>query len=77
MENREILALYDWAQGTCFRCAGSGDTTRLQTLTPPAGGSYEVRACRDCLLALETAKRRNAEQHGCRYRPGRLRGRDP
>ena len=74
MNNRETLSLYEWADGSCFRCAGAGDTTRIHVLSPPAGGHYDVRACRDCVLDLEAAKQRAAERNGCDYRPGRLGG---
>lgn len=72
MDDREILSLYQWAPGACFRCAGDGETTRLQILTPPAGGNYDVRACRDCLLDLEAMTQRAAERAGCTYSPGQL-----
>lgn len=69
----EILSLYEWSPGSCFRCAREGlDTTLLSVIRPPAGGRYEVRACRDCILDLEAGRERAAERAGVAYAPGGL-----
>lgn len=72
-DDDEILGLYQWQTGTCFKCAHTGiDTTRLREITTRAGVRYDVRACRDCVLALEGERRRIAEKQGREYVPGRL-----
>lgn len=75
MEEDEILALYRWAPGRCFRHPACGETeTALvktihpQSTSPPA----EVRACRDCVLALEGDRREAAVRARVRYEPGRV-----
>ncbi|MEU1663519.1 hypothetical protein ABZ547_07885 [Streptomyces sparsogenes] len=73
MDRREILALYEWAPGNCFRCARTDTpTTHLDELDPPAGGHYEARVCEECVLELEDERRRYAERVGSEYKPGRL-----
>jgi hypothetical protein len=71
----DILALYTWEGGTCFRCARRQvPTTRVGEVRAANGDLVEVRACRDCVLALEAAKRRDAKRHGRDYQPGQLDG---
>jgi hypothetical protein len=73
MDDPEILALYEWAPGTCFRCARAGlDTIHIKEIPTPVGVLYEVRACRGCVLALEGERRVHAEQAGEDYQPGGL-----
>ncbi|MCQ8830382.1 hypothetical protein [Streptomyces malaysiensis] len=73
MDRGEILSLYAWATGTCFRCAKTGTPTiLLAEITPPAGDHYEVRVCERCVLELEDERRRYAERTGREYKPGRL-----
>lgn len=73
MDRREILALYEWAIGDCFRCARTGVlTTRFCELDTPIGDCYALRACESCILQLEEERRRYADRHGCEYEPGRL-----
>jgi hypothetical protein len=73
MDSDEILGLYPWSSGACFRCArGKVDTTHLAEICTPAGAHYDVRACRACVLELEDERRRYAERRGLTYRPGRL-----
>ena len=72
MDREQILALYQWAPGTCFRhpATGETDTTLVEVIHPRAAADKEVRACRDCLLALEEIRRRAAEQACVPYSPG-------
>lgn len=73
MDSREILALYQWTTGDCFRCARVGVlTTHLGDINPPGGGRYEIRVCEGCALELEDERRRFAERTGGKYEPGRL-----
>lgn len=73
MNDHDILALYEWAPGTCFRCARSRvDTIHIREIPTPAGVLYEVRACRGCVLALEGERRAHAEQVGDVYQAGGL-----
>lgn len=73
MERDEILALYDWSEGTCFRHPAKGpvDTTVVKRLRPRADGEHEVRACRDCVVAMEDIRREEAARSGGEYVPGR------
>jgi hypothetical protein len=69
----QILALYDWSTGDCFRCANKAvDTTLVAVMCPPADGRQEVRACQRCVLALEAMRRRAAQRRSEPYEPGRL-----
>lgn len=73
MNIEEILALYDWAPGDCFRCAAAGvDATFIDAICTRGGERYEARACRNCVLAIEGEQRADAERRGERYVPGRL-----
>jgi hypothetical protein len=72
-DNDEILALYNWQTGDCFRCAKVGvDTTLIAIIRPPSDGTQEVRACRACVLDLEAMRQRAAVRTGRPYTPGRL-----
>lgn len=69
----EILALYEWTLGDCFRCALTHlHVTRIDTITTPAGHDYVLDACGSCVLAMEEERRRHAERRGARYEPGEL-----
>lgn len=72
--NRQILDLYTWETGVCFRHPGEGrqPTAYLRTIHPAAGGAEELRACRGCVVALEAEKCRAAERAGIHYRPGTI-----
>jgi hypothetical protein len=74
MDRQQILDLYDWQPGTCFRHPDRGetDTTVVKTLHPRDDGDAEVRACRDCILCMENARRRAAERAGSEYEPGHV-----
>lgn len=73
MNRQDILDLYDWQAGVCFRhpAKGAVDTTLVKTLHPRADGDHEVRACRECVLAMEAIRREAALRAGCEYEPGR------
>jgi hypothetical protein len=72
MDDEEILALYEWAPGSCFRCARTGlDTASVKRIDTPAGVRYDVRACRDCVLAIERERQCQAQESGQEYMPGR------
>lgn len=74
MERRQILALYEWQPGTCFRHPGKGEvpTAHVKTIRPPAGGIQDVRACSDCVLGMEGRRQAAAERRGEEYLPGRI-----
>lgn len=73
MDRGEVLALYEWAPGNCFRCAQTDvPTTRICQLDTPIGDCYELCACERCILELEEERRRYADRHGSEYEPGRL-----
>lgn len=74
MNRQQILDLYQWEDGICFRhpAAGEQPTAHIQTIKPAAGGIQDVRACPACLLELEREREEAAAQEGAAYFPGRL-----
>lgn len=74
MEPAELLALYEWAAGTCFRHPGLGqvDTAHLKTLHPRTGENLDIRGCQECVLVLEGQRERAASRSGGSYNPGQL-----
>lgn len=76
MERQQILNLYDWKTGVCFRHPARGlqDTAHIETIRPPAGGAQDVRACAECVLQIEADRAGAAARVGARYVPGRLAG---
>ncbi|MGW2595439.1 hypothetical protein ACWCXC_34915 [Streptomyces sp. NPDC001515] len=67
----EILALYDWTAGVCFRCARAGvDVTAVGQISTPSGDRYDLAACERCILAMERERRAYAERRGLSYTPG-------
>ncbi|MEV0225168.1 hypothetical protein [Streptomyces sp. NPDC050704] len=72
MDTDEILDLYQWSEGVCFRHPGRGtvDTTVVKRLHPRLDGEHEIRACRDCVLAMETIREQAARRAGSEYIPG-------
>lgn len=73
LTEEEILALYEWTAGACFRCSRADtETTAVGQIRPRSGELCEIRACRNCVLALEAERRRDAELHGREYAPGRI-----
>ncbi|MFF7329609.1 hypothetical protein [Streptomyces sp. NPDC008150] len=77
MDQQQILDLYEWEPGVCFRHPGDGEvpTTHVETIRPAAGGIQDVRACRDCVLAMEATRATAAQREGLTYAPGELRRR--
>lgn len=74
MDRDEILALYDWQSGVCFRHPGKGQvpTAVVGVIHPREDGEREVRACRDCVILMEGIRREDAARSGSEYEPGHL-----
>ncbi|GAP46842.1 hypothetical protein [Streptomyces azureus] len=74
MNRQQILDLYEWAPGVCFRDPDKGEvlTAHVKTIRPAAGGIQDVRACRECVMAMEERRQRAAARKGQPYTPGRL-----
>lgn len=74
MDRQEILDLYDWQPGVCFRHPSKGEvpTAHVETIRPPAGGIQDVRACHECVVVMEKARARVARCRGVPYKPGNL-----
>jgi hypothetical protein len=75
MDRQQILGRYEWEAGVCFRCPGKGEvlTAHVETIRPPAGGIQDVRACRECVVAMEEQRAAAARRRGEDYSPGPLR----
>ncbi|WP_171109216.1 MULTISPECIES: hypothetical protein [unclassified Streptomyces] len=74
MDRQQILDLYQWSPGVCFRHPerGTVDTTVIKKLHPRDDGEHEVRACADCVIAMEDIRRDEARRSGNEYQPGRV-----
>lgn len=74
MDRDEILALYEWQPGACFRHPSKGEvpTAVVGVFHPREGGERAVRACEDCVIAMEDIRREKAARAGSKYEPGRL-----
>lgn len=73
LTGEEILGLYKWQTGDCFRCARAGvDVTPIGEIDTPIGDCYSIAACRCCVLNLERERRFHAARTGEEYVPGRL-----
>ncbi|MEV4783945.1 hypothetical protein AB0K53_00575 [Streptomyces tuirus] len=74
MERQQILDLYEWSSGVCFRHPERGPvaTVCVKTIRPRGVGQHEVRACEDCLIAMEDIRREAARRAGSEYEPGRV-----
>lgn len=72
MNRQQILDLYEWRPGTCFQHPRRGRvlTAAVGVIHRRSGAEYEVRACEDCLIAMEEARREAAKRTGGEYRPG-------
>ncbi|MDX3713350.1 hypothetical protein PV733_31305 [Streptomyces europaeiscabiei] len=72
MDRQQILDLYEWQPGSCFRhpCKGEVLTAHIETIRPPAGGIQDVRACRECVVAMEEQRAAAAQRRGGNYSPG-------
>ncbi len=68
----EILALYQWADGSCFRCAGRGvPTAVVGSVHPPdLPGAVLLRACQMCTGLMEAERAHAALRVGAAYVPG-------
>lgn len=57
MDRQQILDLYEWRDGTCFRHPSKGlvPTAHVETIRPAAGGIQDIRACEDCVVAMHAA----------------------
>ena len=74
VDHQQILKLYAWEQGICFRhpAKGAVPTTHVWTVRPPAGGIQDIRACEECVVSMEEQRKRTAERLGRPYTPGGL-----
>jgi hypothetical protein len=72
MDRQQILDLYEWAAGICFRHPERGEVpaARLKTLHPRVGHEEPVQACRDCVIELEQERWAEAGRNGLDYQPG-------
>jgi len=71
MNPQQILDLYNWQPGVCFRHPGDGEVpTILIKVVHAIIGEREVRACEACILAIEDARRETAARSGSTYEPG-------
>jgi hypothetical protein len=74
MQRQQILDLYEWRLGPCFRHPSKGQvpTTVVGTIHPQGDGEREVRGCEDCVIAMEDIRREVAARAGEDYEPGQL-----
>lgn len=74
MDRQQILDLYHWLPDFCFRHPGKGEvpTAVVGAIHPRGDGEREVRACADCLIAMEDIRREDATRTGNDYEPGHL-----
>jgi hypothetical protein len=73
MDRKQILDLYQWEPGTCFRHPARGVVaTAVVGVIRPEGGEREVRACEECVLVMEDIRREEAARSGGEYEPGHL-----
>lgn len=72
MNSQQILDLYTWEPGTCFRHPDAGvvETTVVQELHTRLGSVEGIRACSACILAMEARRQSLAEEAGVAYEPG-------
>ena len=72
MDRQQILNLYQWQPGICFRHHARGEvlTARVKTIHPRCGHEEEVRACQDCVLEMEQERWAAAGRLGVDYEPG-------
>jgi hypothetical protein len=74
MDRQQILDLYEWEDGVCFRHPSRGEvpTAVVGVIHPRSDGEREVRGCVDCVIAIEDMRREDAARSGSEYEPGRL-----
>jgi len=72
MDRQQILDLYTWRQGVCFRHPYKGEvpTAHIRTVRPRDGDPETVRACRDCVVEMEQERWAEAQREGAKYEPG-------
>jgi hypothetical protein len=72
MDRQQILDLYDWEEGVCFRhpAKGAVPTAHVKTIHPRGGADEEVRACEDCVVQMEQERWVAASREGVDYEPG-------
>lgn len=69
-QNR-TLDLYEWTSGTCFRHPAQGEvsTALVALIVLPDREGHEVRACVDCVIALEDMKRESGSRSAGNCQP--------
>lgn len=74
MNRQQILDLYEWAAGICFRHPERGETPTavVGVIHPAADGEKEVRGCHECVIAMEDTRREAARRDGVEYEPGHV-----
>lgn len=74
MDREQILDLYEWHPGICFRHPGRGEvpTAVVGVVHPREDGEREVRACEECVVMMEDIRREDAARSGSGYEPGHL-----
>ena len=74
MDRQQILDLYQWQLGICFRHPSKGrvPTTVVGVIHPREDGEREVRGCEECVVAIEDERREMAARNALPYRPGQL-----
>lgn len=72
MDRQEILDFYDWADGVCFRHPSRGTvlTAVVGVIHPRSGEERDVRACEECVVAMEDIRREESARTRGEYRPG-------
>jgi hypothetical protein len=72
MDRQQILDLYQWEPGTCFRHPAKGEvsTAIVKTVRPRVGHPEQVRACEDCVVWMERERWAIAGREGLPYEPG-------
>jgi hypothetical protein len=71
MNRQQILDLYEWQPGICFRHPGRGEVpTAVVGVIHPQSGPREVRGCAECVMAMEDIRREEAVRRGSEYHPG-------
>lgn len=71
MDRQQILDLHEWEPGICFRHPSKGEvpTAHVETVRPAAGGIQDIRACEECVVAIEQARVAAAQRHAGGDRP--------
>ncbi|MGW5173078.1 hypothetical protein ACWERY_01765 [Streptomyces sp. NPDC004082] len=74
MDRTQILDLYEWEPGTCFRHPSMGEalTAHVKTVHPRRGGAEDVRACQPCILDMEQEREAVARAEDLDYEPGHV-----